>query len=313
MNSKPGLAHLLCVLAALVCLHPAISSSSALFLGLACALTCGNPFAAHSRLLTPKLLQISIVALGAGMNLSLVAEAGIHGFGYTASGILLTSLLGLGLGALLRVNRDVSLLLTMGTAICGGSAIAAVASTINAKPAETSLALACVFFLNALALFIFPPLGHFFGLSEYQFGLWSALAIHDTSSVVGSALAYGPRALTIATTVKLARALWIMPLCLLIGYWYQQTATKKPSRPWFILGFIVVAGLVSWLPSLAEPGKIVYTLASRSLVFTLFLMGANLSRSSLREKGVRPLLQGFILWVLVAGCTLGAIHQGYLR
>ncbi len=306
------------LIVAAVCLLPFVSSGVALLLGLCLALFIGNPYLSVTQSITPKLLQASVIGLGAGMNLEVIAKVGLHGIGYTATGIFLTTLIGLSIGYFLKLNKEVSLLVTMGTAICGGSAIAAVASTIRAKPSETSVALATVFFLNAMALFIFPVCGHYFGLNETQFGLWSALAIHDTSSVVGAALAYGGKAVEVATTVKLARALWIIPLCLAIGVFFkiengdQKTAAKKPTRPWFILGFVAVAALVTWIPFFAVPGKFVYTVATRSLVFTLFLIGANLSRDSLKKVGFRPFVQGVALWGIVASATLLAIQMNWI-
>ncbi len=298
------------LIAGALCLSPLVSSSVALLLGLFFALAIGNPYLPTTQSITPKLLQASVIGLGAGMNLEVVARVGLHGIGYTATGILLTTLIGLSIGYFLKLNKEVSLLVTMGTAICGGSAIAAVASTIRAKAPETSVALATVFFLNAMALLIFPALGHHFGLSETQFGLWSALAIHDTSSVVGSALAYGGKAVEVATTVKLVRALWIVPVCIAIGFFFR--AGKKPARPWFILGFIAIAALVTFVPVLAAPGKIIYAIATRSLVLTLFLIGSNLSRASLQQVGMRPLIQGVTLWGIVASVTLLAIQAGFI-
>src|SRR5579859_527418 len=208
-------------------LLPFISPGMALMVGIALALTVGNPYPlTTARVITP-LLQISVVGLGAGMNLVEVGQAGLHGFFYTVIGISLTMSIGLTLGWMLRTARDTSLLVTVGTAICGGSAIAAVAPAIRAKHHEVSVALATVFFLNAVALFIFPPLGHHFGLGQRQFGVWSALAIHDTSSVVGAAMQYGARALEIATTIKLTRALWIVPVTLVIGMMWNRGSEEK--------------------------------------------------------------------------------------
>jgi uncharacterized integral membrane protein (TIGR00698 family) len=322
MNKKGyftvNLSKFIVLFAAALCLFPFISSGLALFLGLLCALLVGNPYASLTKALSPKLLQASVIGLGAGMNLEVVARVGVQGIAYTASGIILTLVVGLALGRLLAIRKEVSLLVSMGTAICGGSAIAAVASTIHSKSSETSLALAIVFFLNALALFIFPQLGQYFQLSEQQFGLWSALAIHDTSSVVGAALAFGGKAVEIATTVKLARALWIIPCCLAIGVFYRRSAEeetaalKKTAKPWFILGFLLLAALVTWVPASAAAGQLVYAAAKRTLVFTLFLIGANLSRESLSQVGWRPLLQGMLLWALVASGTLLAIQVGWI-
>jgi uncharacterized integral membrane protein (TIGR00698 family) len=251
------------------------------------------------------------------MNLAEVGRAGVHGFLYTVVGITLTMSAGLTLGRLLRTEQDTSLLVTVGTAICGGSAIAAVAPTIRAKSHDVSVALATVFFLNAVALFIFPSIGHHFGLSQMQFGVWSALAIHDTSSVVGAAMQYGSRALEIATTIKLTRALWIVPVTFAVGLAWNRGKNEeheaKPKRPWFILGFLAAAAIVTWIPGLKPLGHIVFVGAQRSLVMTLFLIGSGLSRATLKVVGRRPLIQGFLLWVLMGSGTLGAILLGWLR
>jgi len=307
-----------CAFAVAACatLLPFFSPGLALMLGIAIALVVGNPFPmATARVVTP-LLQISVVGLGAGMNLAKVARAGVHGFFYTVIGITVTVSVGLALGRLIRTERDTSLLVTVGTAICGGSAIAAVAPVIRAKSHEVSVALATVFFLNAVALFIFPWIGHHLGLDQAQFGVWSALAIHDTSSVVGAAMQYGAGALEIATTIKLTRALWIVPVTLAIGMVWNRAdggaGAGKARGPWFILGFLAAAALVTWIPSLKPAGHIVFVSAQRSLVVTLFLIGSGLSRPALRVVGQRPLIQGFILWVLMGSGTLGAILLGWI-
>ena len=288
----------------------------ALMLGICIALTLGNAYLFTTARLIPPLLQISVIGLGAGMNLSAVGRAGVHGFFYTVIGITLTMSIGLTLGRMIRTDRDTSLLVTVGTAICGGSAIAAVAPAIRAKSHEVSVALATVFFLNAVALFIFPWIGHHFGLSQMQFGVWSALAIHDTSSVVGAAMQYGAQALEIATTIKLTRALWIVPVTLVIGMLWnrgsEQAGAGKARRPWFILGFLAAAALVTWVPSLKPAGHMVFVGAQRSLVITLFLIGSGLSRSALQIVGRRPLIQGFVLWVLMGSGTLVAILSGWI-
>jgi uncharacterized integral membrane protein (TIGR00698 family) len=297
-------------------LLPFVSPGIALMAGIALALTVGNPYPlTTARVITP-LLQISVIGLGAGMNLVEVGRAGVHGFFYTVIGITVTMTLGLAMGWLLRTERNTSLLVTVGTAICGGSAIAAVAPAIRAKSHEVSVALATVFFLNAVALFIFPPLGHHFGLGQMQFGVWSALAIHDTSSVVGSAMQYGARALEIATTIKLTRALWIVPVTLVIGMlWNRGSETKgtgKAKRPWFILGFLVMAAIVTWIPALKPSAHGVFVGAQRSLVVTLFLIGSGLSRQASQVVGCRPLIQGFLLWIVMGTGTLCAILLGWI-
>ena len=303
-------------LIALATLWPFFSPGIALMIGIVLALSIGNPYPlTTARVITP-LLQISVVGLGAGMNLVEVGHAGVRGFFYTVIGISLTLTVGLLLGRLQGTQRDTSLLVTVGTAICGGSAIAAVAPVIRAKSQDVSVALATVFFLNAVAPIIFPPIGHHLGLGQMQFGIWSALAIHDTSSVVGAAMQYGARALEIATTIKLTRALWIVPVTLVIGsFWNrggEEVGAGKAKRPWFILGFVVAAALVTWMPSLKPAGHLVFVGAQRSLVVTLFLIGSGLSRSALLMVGKRPLIQGFILWIVMGTATLGAILVGWI-
>lgn len=315
-NPAGAASRLAFALLALATLYPLISPGIALLIGIAIALTVGNPFPlTAARIVTP-LLQLSVVGLGAGMNLVEVGRAGAHGFLYTVIGISLTMTAGLTLGRLLRTGRDTSLMVTVGTAICGGSAIAAVAPVIRAKTHEISVALATVFFLNAVALLIFPWFGHRLGLSQAQFGVWSALAIHDTSSVVGAAMQYGARALEIATTIKLTRALWIVPVTLAVGLMWnrgqEQAGAGKFKRPWFILGFVLAAALVTWIPSLKPSGHLVFVAAQRCLVLTLFLIGSGLSRSALQLVGKRPLIQGFLLWLLMGSATLGAILLGLI-
>ena len=319
---QPRVAGLVLVpLLALLCLFPFVPSGAALVAGVGVALLLGNPYAQRTRLLTPRLLSYSVVGLGAAMDLAAVGRAGAKGFGYTVAWIALTLAMGLFLGKLLGTRPDTSLLITSGTAICGGSAIAAVAPTIGAREEDVSVSLATVFLLNAVALVVFPPAGHALGLSEESFGLWAALAIHDTSSVVGAALAYGPKALEIATTVKLARALWIVPLALAIGAWRSrnvaadagETAKPKPRRPWFILGFVLAAALVTYVPALREPGHLVAALAKRCLVVTLFLIGCGLTRQAVARVGARPFVQGVALWAFTASATLGAILAGWVR
>jgi uncharacterized integral membrane protein (TIGR00698 family) len=307
------------VLGALFCLTPWASSASALVLGVALALIFGNPYSKKTGAWTPRLLAWSIIGLGAGMDLETVGRAGAAGIGYTAVGILLTFGLGMALRRWIGVPREVSVLITVGTAICGGSAIAAAAPTIRARPQEVSVALGTVFLLNALALVIFPPIGHALELSQGQFGLWSALAIHDTSSVVGSTLQYGDQALEIGTTVKLARALWIVPVTLFLGWLFRQQAPglddgTRPGakRPWFILGFLLAAALVTLLPFLQPLGHGVEAVARKLLVLVLFLIGSNITQATLRSVGARPLLQGVALWILVASGTLGAIKAGWI-
>ncbi len=282
----------------------------ALALGLALALTFGNPYPARAGRVARILLQASVVGLGFGMNLAAVWEAGRTGFGFTVATILGALALGLLLGRLLRVDRQTSLLVSVGTAICGGSAIAAVGSVIDADDRAISVSLGTVFLLNAVALFLFPPLGNWLGLGPEQFGVWSAIAIHDTSSVVGAAARHGDAALQTATTVKLVRALWILPLALGISL-VRGGNGGRPAYPWFILLFLGAAALrTAWPGGVSAYGAIV-SAAKLGLTLTLFLIGCGLSRAALREVGLRPMAQGLLLWAVVAVGGLLAV-RGWL-
>lgn len=313
----PQLPLILLWFGAVLALAPFTPAAAALVGGALLALTVGNPQTARTRRWTHRLLPLAVVGLGADMNLRMVARAGLHGLGYTALSLLLVLGMGWLLARWLKVERDAGLLISVGTAICGGSAIAAAAPVLRAKEQEISVALATVFLLNSAALVLFPPIGHWAGLGQDAFGLWAALAIHDTSSVVGAGLAYGPRALEVATTVKLARALWIVPLTLVIG-WLVARRGAAPAdappvkKPWFIAGFLAVAALVTFVPSLQAPGHLVAFTARRLLVLTLFLIGAGLSRAALRSVGLRPFLQGLLLWLIVGTLGLGAVKLGLL-
>ena len=314
------------ILGALLALTPMVSAAAALVAGAAIALLLGNPIQVQTRTWTHRLLPLAVVGLGAEMNLGTVARVGLHGLGYTAVSLALVMGLGLLLGRYLKVDREAGLLISIGTAICGGSAIAAAAPVLRARPHQVSVALATVFLLNAVALVVFPPLGHLAHLGQDPFGLWAALAIHDTSSVVGAGLAYGPRALEVATTVKLARALWIVPMTLGLGYLMarrrrmaglSKTETEAEDalpvkKPWFIGGFLLVAALVTWVPALHAPGHYVAAGAHHVLVLTLFLIGAGLSREALKAVGFRPFLQGLLLWLLVGSLGLGVVKLGLL-
>jgi uncharacterized integral membrane protein (TIGR00698 family) len=258
------------------------------------------------------------MGLGAGMNLHVIGQVGLQGMGYTMIGIFSAVVIGTLLGKILKVEKDTSLLITIGTAICGGSAIAAVAPVIRAKHHEVSVSLGTVFMLNAAALFLFPWVGHLLQLSETQFGLWSALAIHDTSSVVGATLQYGAHALEVGTTVKLARALWIIPVAMMIGFIRSkkensEIKSEKAKRPWFILGFIIAAALVTWIPALVPLGHNIESVAKKLMVLTLFLIGSSLTRETIKSVGIRPFVQGILLWVVMATGSLTAIYFGFIH
>lgn len=270
----------------------------------------GSPWPKLTSVWSKRLLQLSVVGLGFGVGLLEVWQAGREAVVYTPVGILLTVALGFGLGRLLKTLPTTSALISFGTAICGGSAIAAMAPVLKARDEETAVSLATVFSLNAVALLLFPPLGHAFGLTERQFGLWAALAIHDTSSVVGATAAFGATALAIGTTVKLARAVWISP-CVLVASWINKSE-GKPQIPLFIIGFIAAAALRSALPRLEPLWHGLHLVARQGLVLTLFLVGTGLTREVLRRVGARPLVQGVVLWVLVSAATLAAILGGWI-
>lgn len=304
-------------LAALACLAPPVGAAEALLLGIGLAALAGNPWLPRTKAMTSRLLAASVVGLGAGMNLLQVGSVGAAGIRYTVVSIGLTFLVGTLLGRFIRTPADTSLLITAGTAICGGSAIAAVAPAVGARDEDVSVSLGTVFVLNAVALLMFPLIGRRLGLSETQFGLWSALAIHDTSSVVGATLQYGRTALEVGTTVKLARALWIVPVTIAVGYLYRTpddgAGAGRARRPWFILGFILMSAMMTFVPALRPAAHVVEAAARRLLVVTLFLIGVNMTPAAIRRVGVRPFAQGLLLWLLVAGATLGAIALGWIH
>lgn len=296
------------VLLALFCASGWVSPPLALGLGLLVALSVGNPLVDATRKLSKLLLQVSVVGLGFGMNLAAVWAAGKTGFGVTVGVIGGTLLLGWLLGRLLRTETQVSTLITCGTAICGGSAIAAVGAAIRADSRALSVALGTVFTLNAVALFLFPLVGHGLHLTQQQFGVWAAIAIHDTSSVVGAAAKYGDQALAIATPIKLARALWIVPLALGFAF----SGGRRGARiawPWFILFFLLAAGVRTLWPQGAAAYALLLRAAKCGLTLTLFLIGAQLSRATLRTVGLKPLLQGVILWLVVSLAGLAAVWR----
>lgn len=308
----PSIARALILIAGAACLVPTVPAAAALITGIVLALSMGNPLIEKTRGLTPRLLSWSVVGLGAGMNLETVMRAGLSGFGYTFVSIAFVLVAGLLVMRLLKVERDAAVLITAGTAICGGSAIAAITPVIRAKSHSVSVALGTVFVLNAAALILFPFLGHALSLSQEQFGLWSALAIHDTSSVVGATVTYGAEAAQVGTTVKLARALWIVPLTLAAAQVFKTKGTPT-KKPWFILGFVIAAALVTYVPALKEPGWWVEQIARRTLVLTLFLIGLGLSKETVRQVGWRPFAGGFLLWILTGVATAGAVLLGFVR
>ncbi|MEO8737499.1 MAG: putative sulfate exporter family transporter [Edaphobacter sp.] len=286
----------------------------ALAAGLAFGLTTVHHFHVESRQLSKFLLQAAVVCLGFGMNLKEVVHAGRSGFMYTAISITFVLSLGVLLGKMLRVEKTQSFLIAIGTAICGGSAIAAMGPVLDAGEEEMGVSLGTVFVLNSVALLLFPLIGWSMHLTQTQFGLWAALAIHDTSSVVGAGAKYGATALAVGTTVKLARALWIVPLAIV-------TATLRKNKakiywPWFILYFCVAAVLASYVPRYVPQTAGIFAALDRlgksALTVVLFLIGTGITRNTLKEVGVRPLIQGVTLWIVVASVSLWAIHLGWI-
>jgi uncharacterized integral membrane protein (TIGR00698 family) len=307
------------VLALALCFTGLLSPPIALSFGILFGLSFPHPYINESRGIARTLLQSSVVALGFGMNLYEVLKAGRSGFLYTALGISFALLAGFGLGKLLAVRGNASFLITAGTAICGGSAIAAIGPVLEADEEEMAVSLGTVFILNSIALLIFPPIGNALHLSQSQFGLWAALAIHDTSSVVGAATKYGPQALVLGTTVKLARALWIVPLVLATAAIKrrrrEKTAAGGSSRPpmpfpWFIAFFVLAAVLGTYLPGFERPARGLFTLGRLGLTATLFLIGSGISRATLKAVGWRPLLLGLLLWLGVGLTSLYFIRTG---
>ena len=280
----------------------------ALFLGLAFALLCGQAYPTFNKKVSKKLLQYSVIGLGFGMNLHASLASGKEGMMFTIVSVVGTMVMGMLIGRkLLKMNRDTSYLISSGTAICGGSAIAAVGPVIKAKDSDMSVALATIFVLNAIALFVFPVLGQWLGLTQQEFGTWAAIAIHDTSSVVGAGAAYGEEALQVATTIKLTRALWIIPLALVTSFIFKSEG-KKVSIPWFILWFIVAILINTYLlDAVPQVGKAISGLARKGLIITMFFIGASLSTNVLKAVGVKPLVQGVLLWLVISVGSLAYI------
>lgn len=284
----------------------------ALFLGLAFALTCGQAFPVFNKKASKYLLQYAVVGLGFGMNLHASLASGKEGMEFTVLSVAGTLLIGWVIGRkCMKINRNTSYLISSGTAICGGSAIAAVGPVLKAKDNEMSVALGTIFILNAIALFLFPAVGHALGMSQEDFGTWAAIAIHDTSSVVGAGAAYGEEALRIATTIKLTRALWIIPVALITSFIFKSKG-QRISIPWFIFFFILAMLLNTYLLGSSETGiaigNAINGFARKILTITLFFIGASLSQDVLKSVGARPLLQGILLWAAISFSTLAYIY-----
>lgn len=298
------------LLLAFICLTPWISPPIALFLGLAFALTLGSPFPVFNKKASKYLLQIAVIGLGFGMNLHESLKAGTDGILFTIISVVSVIIIGILVGKFYKVDKVTSYLISSGTAICGGSAIAAVGPIVRADESQMSVSLATVFVLNAIALFIFPTIGQWLNLSQIQFGTWAAIAIHDTSSVVGAGSAYGEEALKVATTVKLTRALWIIPLSIFTTFYFKSKGDKL-YIPWFILFFIIAMLLNTYLNIPTKVTSSIVAVSRQCLTLTLFFIGAGLSRNTLKNVGSKPLLLGISLWIFTGLVSLAFIYTFY--
>jgi uncharacterized integral membrane protein (TIGR00698 family) len=303
---KPQYSKILLVVLLIACAFPQVSAPAALLAGVLYAVIFGNPFVKKTQKATHILLQLSVIGLGFGMNTAVALSAGKKGLGYTIAGIMLTFLIGYILSRLIKVDKKTSYLISAGTAICGGSAIAAVAPVIEARSEDTSVALGVVFVLNSVALILFPLIGHFLGLSEARFGLWAAIAIHNTSSVVGAASHYGKEALAIATPIKLTRALWIIPVSLVSGFFFKSEV-RKLKIPYFIFAFFGAMLCNTYFLSLHDFFQIIFQISRQGLVITLFLIGSNITLQTLKTVGYKPFALGIILWIIMSSLTLFAV------
>lgn len=294
------------LLALVLCLSPFITPPIALLMGLIIAQFIGHPYLHLNHKATHILLQVSVVGLGFGMNVTSAMKAGKEGILFTIASIIGTLIIGFLMGKFLKIEEKTSFLISAGTAICGGSAIAAISPVIKAEEKQISVALGTIFILNSIALILFPVIGHALHLSETQFGMWCAIAIHDTSSVVGAASKYGSHALEVATTVKLARALWIIPVAFLSTLLFKNKGTKI-KIPYFIGLFVLAMIANTYVPFVHEYSPYLTGLAKAGLTLTLFLIGCGLSRKVLLSVGYKPLLQGVVLWFLISAIALWAI------
>lgn len=302
-NKKDSLARILLIGLGILSLFPFISSAVALVIGIVYAQLFDNPYGKQTKKATGLLLKVAVVGLGFGMNVYSAISAGKDGFILTVFSIFLTLSLGFLLGKLLKIDKKISYLISSGTAICGGSAIAAVSPVIKADEKQISVALGIVFILNSVALIIFPPIGHALGLSQVDFGLWSAIAIHDTSSVVGAAAKYGDQALEVATTVKLARALWVIPVAFLSMAFFKNKGGKV-KLPYFIGLFVLAMLANSYIPAVQVVGPYIVEASKAALTLTLFLIGTSLSYKTVKSVGFKPLLEGVGLWIFISITSL---------
>ena len=294
------------LLAVVLCLSPLISPPIALLMGLIIAQFIGHPYLHLNHKATHILLQVSVVGLGFGMNVTSALKAGKEGILFTIVSIIGTLVIGFFMGKFLKIEKKTSYLISAGTAICGGSAIAAISPVIKAEEKQISVALGTIFILNSAALFLFPFIGHQLNLSQSQFGMWCAIAIHDTSSVVGAASKYGPQALEIATTVKLARALWIIPVAFLSTFIFKNKESKI-KIPYFIGLFVLAMIANTYIPFVQQYNHYLTNIAKTGLTLTLFLIGCGLNRKTISSVGFKPLIQGVILWVIIATAALWAV------
>ncbi|WP_233530724.1 YeiH family protein [Gelidibacter salicanalis] len=299
-------AQLLYIGLALLCLFPFMSPPIALVVGLIIAQVIENPFSDLSHKAVQWLLKIAVIGLGFGMSVSSALSAGKQGFLFTVASITLTLSLGLAFGKLLGIDKKIIQMISVGTAICGGSAIAALSPIIKADAKQISISIGIVFLLNSIALFIFPAIGHYLDLSQHQFGLWSAIAIHDTSSVIGAADVYGAKALEVATTVKLARALWILPISMVFVL-FSGGSVKKIKTPYFIGLFILAIIANTYVPNIEIVAPYIVSASKVALTLVLFLIGTSLSFSSLKEVGAKPLFLAIGVWVFISVLSLVVI------
>lgn len=306
LNRRITTREVIFLLTLVFCLSPFISPPIALLLGIVIAQFVGHPYLHLNHKATHLLLQFSVVGLGFGMNVDTALQAGKDGVLFTVASIVGTLVFGYFLGKFLNINKKISCLISSGTAICGGSAIAAISPAIKAEEKQISIALGTVFILNSVALFVFPLIGHYFHLSQSQFGLWCAIAIHDTSSVVGAASKYGNEALQVATTVKLVRALWIIPVAFLSGIAFKAKDSKI-KIPYFIGFFVLVIIVNTYVPFVQKFNGAIVDIAKSGLIVTLFLIGSGLNAKTLTEVGFKPMIQGLVLWIVISVIALFVI------
>jgi len=302
------------LIAAVACLVPFVPPWAALVAGIVIALTLGNPFPKQSKTISKALLQICVVLLGFSMDLNTVLKAGTEGILFALVSISGVFLLGWALQRSLKLRPVAGLLVSTGTAICGGSAIAAMSTVVDADQEDVSVAVGTVFILNAIALLVFPGIGHALGLTQHQFGTWAGIAIHDVASVVGAGKAYGPQALEIATAVKLSRVLYLIPITLIATWLVKRNSMGKedgPAKaapfPWFILGFIAASVIRTYVPGVSSATDSIKMIATAGLALALYLIGSGITRATLKQVGIRPLVQGIVLWIFISVAAFFAV------